>query len=434
MLKERSKEIFNKTFKMVGDKFSTYPEKREYINKLVENTKDRPIKVLVVYHLFDCDGHGVMNICKSIFSNNENIEAEYYYCKTRADEVFDRRNEDGVMETKSVKDIFDEYDLILIGDLSFTKEKCIKVDEYLKKAGEKLFIVDHHGTAEYMNEYNWAYVVPHDLDKENISCGTLLMYWLITTPMEKLFNILGLTNFLDYININYYIPEYVAITSLYDTYMWKRLDDEHDKEIVQLYNTAFGYDKGYFDKQVVDRLLEGLPPLDLTYVDQFKLIVGTIENIAKECSRTCKIFDYHDDIKFAICYVGVPMYYSQVGEMILDEHPEVSFVIMINMNTVGCSLRSRDDFDLSEIVKPLGGGGHPQAAGFPLIGRLPSQPQNLQDSFFTEIDHVFVNLLKTKKPVYSGVITIENSEDLDNKTIGQFLQEILTNGDDKDEI
>jgi nanoRNase/pAp phosphatase (c-di-AMP/oligoRNAs hydrolase) len=48
-------------------------------------------------------------------------------------------------------------------------------------------------------------------------------------------------------------------------------------------------------------------------------------------------------------------------------HPEAPFVAAYFENEKGqrvWSLRSRAGFDCSEVAKRLGGGGHPQAAGF----------------------------------------------------------------------
>lgn len=64
------------------------------------------------------------------------------------------------------------------------------------------------------------------------------------------------------------------------------------------------------------------------------------------------------------------IYHSEIGHYLL-EHKDESFVFaccyfITNDGIVHFSLRSRKEFNCSEIAKTFGGGGHPQAAGFEL--------------------------------------------------------------------
>lgn len=66
-------------------------------------------------------------------------------------------------------------------------------------------------------------------------------------------------------------------------------------------------------------------------------------------------------------------FWSEVGHHLLEMHPDAPFVASYyekaNSRRV-FSLRSRENFDCSEIAKKFGGGGHAQAAGFDIgIGR-----------------------------------------------------------------
>jgi len=66
-----------------------------------------------------------------------------------------------------------------------------------------------------------------------------------------------------------------------------------------------------------------------------------------------------------------PEHTSNVGTGILDANPRVDVVAVFNHIThedaVTYSLRSREGIDIGAICKSLGGGGHPQAAGFKLL-------------------------------------------------------------------
>jgi oligoribonuclease NrnB/cAMP/cGMP phosphodiesterase (DHH superfamily) len=65
--------------------------------------------------------------------------------------------------------------------------------------------------------------------------------------------------------------------------------------------------------------------------------------------------------------VNATAHWSDVGEAMLREFPEAPFVGAYFEDADGVrrwSLRSRPDFDVSEVAKRLGGGGHRQASGF----------------------------------------------------------------------
>ncbi|MAO79613.1 MAG: phosphohydrolase [Nocardioides sp.] len=62
-----------------------------------------------------------------------------------------------------------------------------------------------------------------------------------------------------------------------------------------------------------------------------------------------------------------PMFASEVGHKLLDDHPDAPFVACYSDQgrERGFSLRSRDErLDVSEIARKFGGGGHRNAAGF----------------------------------------------------------------------
>lgn len=65
--------------------------------------------------------------------------------------------------------------------------------------------------------------------------------------------------------------------------------------------------------------------------------------------------------------VNTTAYWSEVGEELLRRNPEAPFVASYHDRgdrRRQYSLRSRDDFDCSEVAKTMGGGGHARAAGF----------------------------------------------------------------------
>lgn len=70
---------------------------------------------------------------------------------------------------------------------------------------------------------------------------------------------------------------------------------------------------------------------------------------------------------YRVPIVNATAHWSDVGEAMLAKFPDASFVGAYFDDAEGYrrwSLRSRPDFDVSEVAVRLGGGGHRQAAGF----------------------------------------------------------------------
>ena len=64
-------------------------------------------------------------------------------------------------------------------------------------------------------------------------------------------------------------------------------------------------------------------------------------------------------------YVFAEKYVSELGNRLCKLHPEIDFIVMIDMGNKTVSYRAvKEDIDLGKDVAQLfGGGGHPKAAG-----------------------------------------------------------------------
>jgi hypothetical protein len=81
---------------------------------------------------------------------------------------------------------------------------------------------------------------------------------------------------------------------------------------------------------------------------------------------------------YRVPIVNATAHWSDVGEAMLERFPEAPFVGVYFEDADGArrwSLRSRPDFDVSEVAKKLGGGGHRQAAGFREPAMTPLTPR-----------------------------------------------------------
>jgi hypothetical protein len=76
--------------------------------------------------------------------------------------------------------------------------------------------------------------------------------------------------------------------------------------------------------------------------------------------------------------VNSPLLQSEIGERLCQLHPEAPFAAVFFLRVcdnawlaeeIIFSLRSRNGFDVSEVAKQFGGGGHSAAAGFSMKGK-----------------------------------------------------------------
>lgn len=70
---------------------------------------------------------------------------------------------------------------------------------------------------------------------------------------------------------------------------------------------------------------------------------------------------------FRVPVVNASHLFSEVPDYLLKQHPEALFAAYryyLGDGMIRIGLRSRSDFDVSEVAKQFGGGGHPQASGF----------------------------------------------------------------------
>jgi nanoRNase/pAp phosphatase (c-di-AMP/oligoRNAs hydrolase) len=70
-------------------------------------------------------------------------------------------------------------------------------------------------------------------------------------------------------------------------------------------------------------------------------------------------------------------YKSEMGNRLSINHPELDFIIMINLSG-GISFRTDKDIDLSLIAQKLNGGGHKKACGAPI-------PEELKREFINKL-------------------------------------------------
>ena len=237
----------------------------------------------------------------------------------------------------------EEYDKLFITDISVNKE----IADKLLSVSDKVILLDHHKTALWLNEYPYALVQVED---ESIGkmCGAYLFYEYLKKNHKEFDDTPALKLFIDYVR-------------MYDTWEWK---EKYDNIIPKRLNDLMYIDgpNEFIDKMVY-RLGNNLFILDDTDLMKLQIEQTYINSYIAQKNETLMVNDslfpeYTIGITFADKYI------SELGNKLCELHPELDFVVLINMSTLTVSYRTvKNDLDLSDIAKGFGGGGHPKASG-----------------------------------------------------------------------
>jgi len=251
---------------------------------------------------------------------------------------------------KSDENTLDTF--IFITDISVNEETADLIDKLYpaEYAKEKILLFDHHKTALWLNKYEWAYVCvsTNDINKEILESGTSLFYKHL------------IDNDLLYKN-HTNISIFVDLVRAYDTWEWSKTDNIKAKMLNDVFKII---GKDDFVKEYTDILQNGHPSVfDIRPNHQYLLQYFNKKNNEYIDSKMKEvIFEYDKDgnrVGYVFCDNADCT--SMLGNKMCEEF-EIEFAALIYSS--GIALRSIGDFDVSEIAKKNGGGGHKNAAGY----------------------------------------------------------------------
>ena len=237
----------------------------------------------------------------------------------------------------------EEYDKLFITDISVKKELA----DALNNVSDKVILLDHHKTALWLNEYPFALVQVED-ESVGKMCGAYLFYEYLKKNHEEFNDTLALKLFVKYVR-------------MYDTWEWK---EKYDNIIPKRLNDLMYMDgpNEFIDKMIY-RLGNNLAIFDDTDLMKLQIEQTYINSYIAQKNETLMI---NDDLfpEYTVGITFADKYISELGNKLCELHPELDFVVLINMSTLAVSYRTvKDDLDLSDIAKGFGGGGHPKASG-----------------------------------------------------------------------
>lgn len=234
-----------------------------------------------------------------------------------------------------------KYDLVFITDISVDEDTADAIEKLSSYAREKFMLLDHHQTAEGLNEYDWAQVT---VEQNGVrESGTTLFYrhlikegWLLDNPD---------------------LARYVEMVRQYDTWDWKENNNLHAKQLNDLFY-ILGRDR------FVSRFIADCSP-DFTDSEKMLLEIEQ-EKIEKYIKGKSKDVQIREVNGYTAGIVFAEQYISELGNALAEAHPEVDFVAIVNMSRVISYRTVKDEISVGDIAAFFGGGGHVKAAGSPI--------------------------------------------------------------------
>lgn len=322
--------------------------KKELFDKLP--TPDINARILVLTHT-DLDGSGCNLLLKSVFKN-----VTTKYCSNG---IMSYEIKNAVCNPEVSKD----YDYIFATDISCKEADAEKIQNNPNHS--KLIILDHHGSANDLNQYKWACIQSelvedsfrkdlYPIHANGLSSGTSLVYdyldykgYLDNSASDDKSNLM---------------KEFVHIVASYDTWDWVNVFGNEKKfnDMAVIFDI---YRSEYFEQTMLEKW--NLGKSNFNENDEFLLKIEKIridaylENVQK---------GYHtgnlhiNDKWYSTVFCCSDKYMSETFEHMKTTYPDYD-VYMINYGS-GLSFRAtKSDINIGEIMKPLGGGGHAGAGG-----------------------------------------------------------------------
>jgi len=313
----------------------------------------------------DLDGVGCAILAKIAFNKKEDI-VDIEYCN------YDDINEK--VEKFITSNIFTNFDAIYITDISVGKDvaelinntECNTYDNGYFNLSDIVQLLDHHPTAEWLNNYDWA-TVNVNIDNDDYvtyyeqgvkSSGTQMFY----THLQEM---------LDYENVceDELVPfneifgdmahKFTEHVRQYDTWEWSTIyNNDAPKKLNDL---LYLYGRDRFIEKYTKRM-----SCDGYLIDDYDLFLLQLnqEKIDKYIESKQKQIVVKDVLGYKAGIVFAEQYASELGNKLSVNNPHLDFIAIINPSHSVSYRTIKDNIDLGkDIAKVFGGRGHPKAAG-----------------------------------------------------------------------
>ncbi|MCY4416633.1 MAG: DHHA1 domain-containing protein [Chloroflexi bacterium] len=224
----------------------------------------------------------------------------------------------------------DDDTRVYILDFSFDRERM--VDLHSKHGQDNVILLDHHITAQ--QELSGLPNCHIDLSKS----GAVLSW--------------------EHFHVGSAAPTLLLYVQDKDLWTWEL----PDSRAITAYLTSCEMDFDTWDRVSRDfETAEGFR----NAVEAGEAVLRSREQAVREIGQLAQVRQVGGH---RIPVANSPIMQSEIGEYLLNAHPDAPFAAIyfdVSPTVRKWSLRSRNDrFDVSELAKQFGGGGHPAASGF----------------------------------------------------------------------
>lgn len=287
-------------------------------------------KFMIITHN-DLDGIGAAVVGKVVF-NKQKVDVKFCGYNNVNDEVL-----------KALRN--GNYSHAFITDISVNKETASIIEKEYKG---KVSLLDHHDNLFYLDNYDWATVMPGNQDKPGNESGTSLFYKYLLEKCK--------------FKTNEALENFVEKVRSYDTWDWSNFTNDQDAKKL---NDYFGI-VGFYDfmNEYVTKIMNNDTILFDNVAERLlKYEQRKIDNVVKAKDKSLKIKEID---KHKVGFVFCDNYQSEIGNRLLKLHPEIDGIVLIDMGRKKLSIRSTSDreFDCGIIAKRwFNGGGRQYTAG-----------------------------------------------------------------------
>lgn len=245
------------------------------------------------------------------------------------------------------QDCREEYTHLFVTDISVNEEIAKELNSLFVDKKIKINLLDHHETASWLNQYEWARVESETNGVQN--SGTDLLYKFLIKEM----------NFMP----NELYSEFVELVRSYDTWNWFLTDNQKAKGLSDLCGIQ-GLDA--FEENMIEKLKIGVifSPEDEKSIELEKEKRKIY--FKRKKSKLIKL-ELH---RYKVGAVFAEQYISELGNILAQENEELDFIAIFTGKRV--SFRTvKDNINLGEFCKEhYGGGGHDKAAGMEVSNEI----------------------------------------------------------------
>ena len=259
---------------------------------------------------------------------------------------------------------YKKYNRTFITDISISDSIALMINKKINDEGLIVRLIDHHKTADFLNKYQWCMVIDEwmatDINQETHAIETKLE----KTSATRLFYIT--LKELELIGNDPKWKTLSIIISNWDTWKWKELGESGmvSKNMNSLFEI---YGREDFLNFLTDTN-QWYPNFSEEVTKILDIYNKGIEDYILEKNKTMiKINNnqYHIGVVFA------DRCQSELGNRLCEMNSDIDLIAMIDMSSSKIGFRTiKDDVDVAEYAKSIGGGGHQKASGAPFDSAL----------------------------------------------------------------